>query len=75
MYTGPLCNYCEAAKRLLARNNVDDMIWVANNLNENVYENSKEAIEENWRTALDFVYYEQNIFNLVETIFKYNKII
>ena len=21
MYTGPLCNYCEAAKRLLARNN------------------------------------------------------
>ena len=22
MYTGPLCNYCEAAKRLLARNNV-----------------------------------------------------
>ena len=22
IYTGPLCNYCEAAKRLLARNNV-----------------------------------------------------
>ena len=22
MYTGPFCNYCEAAKRLLARNNV-----------------------------------------------------
>ena len=21
MYTGPLCNYCEAAKRLLTRNN------------------------------------------------------
>ena len=21
MYTGPLCNYCEAAKRLLVRNN------------------------------------------------------
>ena len=21
MYTGPLCNYCEAAKRLLGRNN------------------------------------------------------
>ena len=21
IYTGPLCNYCEAAKRLLARNN------------------------------------------------------
>ena len=23
IYTGPLCNYCEAAKKLLARNNVD----------------------------------------------------
>jgi len=23
IYTGPLCNYCEAAKRLLARNNVE----------------------------------------------------
>ena len=23
IYTGPLCNYCEAAKRLLTRNNVD----------------------------------------------------
>ena len=21
IYTGPLCNYCDAAKRLLARNN------------------------------------------------------
>ena len=23
IYTGPLCNYCDAAKRLLARNNID----------------------------------------------------
>ena len=23
IYTGPLCNYCNAAKRLLARNNVE----------------------------------------------------
>jgi len=22
MYTGPLCNFCDAAKRLLARNNI-----------------------------------------------------
>ncbi len=22
MYTGPLCNFCEAAKRLFARNNI-----------------------------------------------------
>ena len=23
IYTGPLCNYCEAAKKLLSRNNVE----------------------------------------------------
>ena len=23
MYTGPLCNYCDAAKRLLSRNNLN----------------------------------------------------
>ena len=23
IYTGPLCNYCEAAKKLLARNSVE----------------------------------------------------
>ena len=23
IYTGPLCNYCEAAKKLLTRNNVE----------------------------------------------------
>ena len=23
IYTGPLCNYCEAAKRLLTRNNIE----------------------------------------------------
>ena len=23
MYTGPLCNFCDAAKRLLARNNLE----------------------------------------------------
>ncbi len=23
IYTGPLCNYCDAAKRLLDRNNVE----------------------------------------------------
>ena len=24
IYTGPLCNYCDAAKRLLTRNNVEN---------------------------------------------------
>lgn len=62
-------------KGIIRVNNVDDIIWITNNLNEDIYKNSKEAIEENWRTALDFVYYEQNIFNLVELIFKHNNII
>ena len=48
MYTGPRCGYCEAAKRLLTRNNapyneidiskvngaIDEMIKKANKLND-----------------------------------------
>ena len=62
-------------KGIIKVNSVDDIIWAANNINEGLYENCKEAIEENWNTAKDFVYYEQNIFNEVKGIFKFNNII
>ena len=29
IYTGPLCNYCDAAKRLLSRNNAYNEINIA----------------------------------------------
>ena len=38
MYTGPFCNYCEAAKRLLARNNAT---YNRCKYNSNIYTHGK----------------------------------
>ena len=47
MYTGPLCNYCEAAKRLLARNNAP--------YNEiDISDADKESIEFHKDLGIDF---------------------
>ena len=55
--------------------NVDDLIYKANQLDKKYYENKKEIVDKNWRLALDYVYYEQNIVNSITQIFKYNKLI
>jgi len=39
------------------------------------YESRKEAIELNYKTALNYVNYPQNIVNKLEEIFKLNNII
>ena len=56
-------------------NNVDDFICKSNQLDEKYYESKKEIIEENWKLALNYVDYEQNIINTVTEIFKHNKLI
>ena len=56
-------------------NNVDDLIYISNNLTEGFYEYKKEIIKKNWKLALDFVDCEQNIVNTITNIFKYNNII
>jgi hypothetical protein len=56
-------------------NNVDDLVYISNNLTEDYYESKKEIIEKNWRLALDYVHYEQNIVNTITNIFKHNNII
>jgi hypothetical protein len=56
-------------------NNVDDLIYKTNQLNENYYENRKEIINKNWKLALEYVNYEQNIVNTITDIFKHNKLI
>ena len=60
---------------IITFNNVDDLIYKTNQLNENYYENKKEIIEKNWKLALDYVDYEQNIVNTITNIFKHNKLI
>ena len=56
-------------------NNVDDLIYSLNNLDENYYEEKKEYIERNWRLAKSFVDYEQNIIDKITEVFKYNDLI
>jgi hypothetical protein len=56
-------------------NNIDDLIYVCNNLTEDYYESKKEIITKNWKLALEYVHYEQNIVNKIEKIFKHNNII
>ena len=60
---------------IITFNNVDDLIYKTNQLNENYYENKKEIIEKNWKLALEYVDYEQNIANTLTNIFKHNKLI
>jgi len=55
--------------------NVDDLIHISNMLTPEFYESRKEAIELNYKTALNYVNYPQNIVNKLEEIFKLNNII
>tara|TARA_R110000822_G_scaffold4388_4_gene18861 strand:+ start:9998 stop:10810 length:813 start_codon:yes stop_codon:yes gene_type:complete len=56
-------------------NNVDDLVYISNNLNEDYYNSKKEIIDKNWKLALEYVHYEQNISNTIVNIFKHNNLI
>jgi len=55
--------------------NIDDFIYIINELDGNYYNFKKEVIEENYQKALPYVDYEQTIINKITAIFKLNKII
>jgi hypothetical protein len=54
--------------------NVDDLIYISNILTPEFYESKKEAIEYNYKTALNYINYEQSIIDKVEEIFKLNNL-
>jgi len=60
---------------IITFDNVDDLIYKVNNLDENFYESRKEIITKNWKSALEYVYYEKNIVDKVKEIFKHNNIV
>jgi hypothetical protein len=60
---------------IITFNNVDDLVYITNQLNENYYNNRKEIIERNWNLALQYVNYEQSIVNTITEIFKHNSLI
>ena len=55
--------------------NVDEFIYITNQLDSNFYDSKKDIIEENYQKALQYVNYEQNIINKIIEIFKLNNII
>lgn len=59
---------------IITFNNVDDLIYTINNIDENFYESKKEIIEKNWKLALNYIDYEQSVVNMVIEIFKINKL-
>ena len=54
--------------------NVDDLIYLSNGLTPDYYNSHKEAIEDNYQIALQYVNYEQSIVNKIEKIFKLNNL-
>jgi hypothetical protein len=60
---------------IITFDNVDDLIYKTNQLNESYYENRKEIINKNWKLALEYVNYEQNLVNTITNIFKHNNIL
>jgi len=55
--------------------NVDDFIYISNQLTEEFYISKKHIIEENYQLALQYVDYEQNIINKIKGIFNLNQLI
>jgi hypothetical protein len=60
---------------IITFNNIDDLVYISNNLTKEFYDSKKEIINKNWKLALDYVNYEQNIVNTITDIFKHNKLI
>ncbi len=54
--------------------NTDNFIEIVNKLDDTVYGNLEDVIEDNYERALKYVDYEQNICNMVIKIFEHNDI-
>lgn len=80
MKTIPVYNGCSNIgdffndKGIIKFGNIDDLIYITNQLDENYYDSLKDIIEENYKTAIQYIDYEQTISNKVIEIFKYNKL-
>jgi hypothetical protein len=62
-------------KGIIKFGNVDDLIYICNNLTKQDYHDRLEAIEDNYLRAINFGDYEVRIANQIKEIFKLNKLI
>jgi len=61
-------------KGILEVNNVDDIIYTLNQVDEHTYSGFEKVIEENYQRALKYVDYEQNIVDYITKLFTENGI-
>jgi hypothetical protein len=62
-------------KGIITFTSVDDAIRKINKLDKEYYWSRQSVIDENYSRALQYVDYEQNVYNKIEEIFKFNKVI
>lgn len=62
-------------KGIIKFTNVDDFIYIINNLDENYYNEHLKAIEDNFQIAAKFMDYEEKIISNIIEIFKLNDLI
>lgn len=56
-------------------NNVDDLIYIVNNLDENYYHQHIQAVEDNYNRAISYVDYEVRIAKKVKEVFEFNDLL
>lgn len=61
-------------KSIIKFGNVDEFTYIANKLTEDYYNSRKEAIEENYQKALQYIDYEASVVSTITEIFKLNKL-
>jgi hypothetical protein len=62
-------------KGIITFNNVDDLVYKLNNLDENYYNNNLEVINENYNIAFEYINYEKRVCDKIIEIFRLNNII
>jgi hypothetical protein len=60
---------------IISFNNIDELIVKVNQLDESYYNNRLDIINENYKRALAFVDYEQNIIDAITAIFSQNNLL
>jgi hypothetical protein len=60
---------------IITFNDIDDLIYKINNLDENYYNTKLEAIEENYNLAMKYINYEKNIAEKIQEIFQLNNLV
>ena len=60
---------------ILTFNDVDDLVYKVNNLDENYYKTKIQAVEGNYKLAIEYVNYERNMVDSIKEIFAVNQLI